>query len=124
MAVGAGSVFGGSKFCVDQTGSSAAYLVRGLSDRIATITADLDMSTWTHLPDAINVQTNTNITVTLPTDGKKVKGKTMTLRKTVGGNTLTVSGNIAGAASITATALDSLTTVIAHGNASLFGQLS
>lgn len=124
LAVGSGAVFGGSKFCVDQTGSSAAYLVRGLSDRVETITADLNMSTWTHLPDAINVQTGTNITVTLPTNGTKVKGKTMTLRKTVGGNTLTVSGNIAGAASITATALDSITTVIAHGNASMFGQLS
>ena len=123
--VGATSEIATGSRVVDQTGASSPWLVRGLNstDFTGTITADLDMSTWTHLPDTIFCSTGTNINVTLPTDTSNFIGKTIALRKSLAGNTLTVTGNINGAASVSATADESVTTLIAMGG-SLYGQLS
>lgn len=120
--VGASVPIGDLSKVVDQSGASSPWLVRGL-DYVGTITSDLDMSSWTHLPDAINCQTSTNITVTMPSSVAKFIGKTITFRKTLGGNTLAIAGNINGADSVSYTADESVATFIAH-QVGLFSEIS
>jgi len=123
--VGASSEIATGNRVVDQSGGSSPWLVRGLNstDFTGAITGDLDMSTWTHLPDTITCSTGADINVTLPTDTANFIGKTIALRKSLAGNTLTVTGNVNGAASVSATADESVTTLIAMGG-TLYGQLS
>lgn len=106
--VGAGSAFGTNLKVVDQAGTSSPWLVRGL-DIPGTITADLDMSSWTHLPDVLTATTSGgSINVTLPTDMSKVGGQTIAIRKSIGGNTLTITGSINGASSVSVTAANAV----------------
>lgn len=120
--VGAGAEMSTTQRVVDQTNAAAQWLVRGLNT-VGTISADLDMSSWTHLPDCITCSTIVNINVTLPTDVSQVIGKTLSLRKSLAGNALTVTGSIEGAASINATADESITSVRAFAG-SLYSQIS
>lgn len=119
---GASAAIGNGSKVVDQAGAQSSHLVRG-SDHVHTITADLNMSAWLHLPDRLNVDSTSDVNVTLPSNVDALAGKTISLRKTLASNTLTVTANIAGASSIAVTADESVTTLIAHDD-TLYGQLS
>ena len=120
--MGAGSAFGTNLKVVNQAGASSPWLVRGL-DFAGTITTDLDMSTWKHLPDVIVASTSSNINVTLPTNASKFIGQSLMVRKSLAGNTLTITGSINNASSISVTAVNAIPAVTAMtGNR--YGQIA
>lgn len=81
---------------VDQSAVSKAYLVRGIKDRIETITTDLNMSSWTHLPDKLVASTTGgSVNITLPTNCSGLTGKTFSVSKSFVANNLTITGNVA-----------------------------
>ena len=112
----AGTAISSSDKVVDQFGTPSQWLVRGL-DVPGTITADLDMSSWTHLPDVlVAITSGGDINVTLPTNPTQLVGHTFSCRKAIAGNTLTLTGSINSASSISVNGADDMPTVLAVGS--------